>query len=324
MKGNTLVVSTFPHNFNPMLRIAVYLAFIISAASASGGIILSSKLRKKYHTEMYSALLYFQVFIFTFGLYGIWGQVILKTYLSPYIEGGTLARFTDFSMLLGLPFLVFAWLMLIRVACYISGRVCTTWFIMIFLVANFSILVTLGYFISENENSMASFLLKSYFMAMNLIYAVYCFTIILIKGNHETAYDKNDRRIIAPALASIMVIQCIPLFFYKGGTIPGLIFILVFFTGNIFLPFYISYFARISTIRPVPAENISFAEFCARYEVSPRESEIIREICNGLSNKEISEKLFISLQTVKDHTHRIYIKTNVRSRAQLMNLVAGK
>jgi len=65
----------------------------------------------------------------------------------------------------------------------------------------------------------------------------------------------------------------------------------------------------------------SFEDFCKKYEVSPRESDIIREICNGLSNKEISEKLFISLQTVKDHTHRIYIKTNVKSRVQLINLV---
>jgi DNA-binding CsgD family transcriptional regulator len=307
-----------------MLRIAVYLAFIISAASAAGGIILSSRLRRKYHSEMFSALLYFQIFIFTFGLYGIWGQVVLKTYLSPYIQGETLARFTDFSMLLGLPFLVFAWLMLIRVACYISGRACSIWFILIFLVANFSILVTVGYFISENESSMASFLLRIYFMAMNLIYAVYCSVIILIKGKGAAAFDQKDRRIIAPIMASVMAIQCIPLFFYNGEAIPGLIFILVFFTGNVFLPFYFSYFARINTVKPAPAGNIPFEEFCARYEVSPRESEIIREICNGLSNKEISEKLFISLQTVKDHTHRIYIKTNVRSRSQLMNLVAGK
>ncbi|MBW6501428.1 MAG: LuxR C-terminal-related transcriptional regulator [Bacteroidales bacterium] len=55
--------------------------------------------------------------------------------------------------------------------------------------------------------------------------------------------------------------------------------------------------------------------------MSPRETDIIREICNGLSNKEIADKLFISLQTVKDHTHRIYIKTNVKSRVQLINLV---
>ena len=67
--------------------------------------------------------------------------------------------------------------------------------------------------------------------------------------------------------------------------------------------------------------DMSLEEFCKRFEVSPRETDIVREICNGLSNAEISDKLFISLQTVKDHTHRIYIKTNVKSRVQLMTLV---
>jgi len=41
----------------------------------------------------------------------------------------------------------------------------------------------------------------------------------------------------------------------------------------------------------------------------------------SVRNIAISERLFANLQTVKDHTHRIYIKTNVRSRAQLMNMV---
>jgi DNA-binding CsgD family transcriptional regulator len=31
--------------------------------------------------------------------------------------------------------------------------------------------------------------------------------------------------------------------------------------------------------------------------------------------------LFISLQTVKDHTHRIYKKTGARNRVQLVNMV---
>jgi DNA-binding NarL/FixJ family response regulator len=100
-----------------------------------------------------------------------------------------------------------------------------------------------------------------------------------------------------------------------------MVFIFSFFAGNTFLPVYLSYGAVLTLFQDEPLVNISFDDFCKKFEVSPRESDIIREICYGLSNKEISDKLFISLQTVKDHTHRIYIKTNVRSRAQLMNKV---
>ena len=100
-----------------------------------------------------------------------------------------------------------------------------------------------------------------------------------------------------------------------------MIFIFTFFAGNTFLPIYLNYGTKLSTFEADPAKDLSFEEFCKKFEVSPRETDVVREICNGLSNKEISEKLFLSLQTVKDHTHRIYIKTNVRSRVQLINLV---
>ncbi|MCG6187779.1 LuxR C-terminal-related transcriptional regulator [Maribellus maritimus] len=71
-------------------------------------------------------------------------------------------------------------------------------------------------------------------------------------------------------------------------------------------------------------KNIDFSTFCNLYEISKREAEIILEICTGKTNKAISEKLFITLQTVKDHTHRIYTKTGVKSRVQLANLVREK
>ena len=43
----------------------------------------------------------------------------------------------------------------------------------------------------------------------------------------------------------------------------------------------------------------------------------------GKSNKEISDKLFISLQTVKDHVHNIFVKAGIKNRVQLSNLVKG-
>ena len=118
-----------------------------------------------------------------------------------------------------------------------------------------------------------------------------------------------------------MLLQCTPLLFYNSQYYLALFFTLSFFAGNIFLPVYLNYGTLLTAFEEEPVKDFSFEAFCKKYEVSPRETDIVREICNGLSNKEISEKLFISLQTVKDHTHRIYIKTNVKSRVQLIYLV---
>src|SRR5512133_3602308 len=129
-----------------MWQLITYLVFIISAAMAASGIILSLRLRNKFHTETCSALLYFQVFFYTFGFYGIWGQVVIKALLATYISAELLIRFSDISMLLGLPFLVFAWLMLIRFSMGISGRKSSNWLVLWFLLINFLLIIILGYF----------------------------------------------------------------------------------------------------------------------------------------------------------------------------------
>ena len=61
--------------------------------------------------------------------------------------------------------------------------------------------------------------------------------------------------------------------------------------------------------------------FCSKYSISPREKEVIELICEGCTNKEIAKSLFITLQTVKDHTHRIYTKVGVKNRVQLIKEV---
>ena len=44
-----------------------------------------------------------------------------------------------------------------------------------------------------------------------------------------------------------------------------------------------------------------------------RELEILRLICDGLSSKDIGEKLFISINTVETHRKRILMKLNVKN-----------
>jgi DNA-binding CsgD family transcriptional regulator len=57
-----------------------------------------------------------------------------------------------------------------------------------------------------------------------------------------------------------------------------------------------------------------------RFGLTPREREIVELICTGRTNREIAERLFISLATVKDHNYHIFRKTGVRNRVELVNL----
>ena len=50
--------------------------------------------------------------------------------------------------------------------------------------------------------------------------------------------------------------------------------------------------------------------------ITPREHEILGLIAAGLSNREIAEKLYVSENTVKTHSSRLFDKLNARRRTQ--------
>ena len=54
--------------------------------------------------------------------------------------------------------------------------------------------------------------------------------------------------------------------------------------------------------------------------LSRKEYDIVQFVSQGLKNREIADRLCISEQTVKSHLSRIFRKTNVTSRAQLVPL----
>ena len=50
--------------------------------------------------------------------------------------------------------------------------------------------------------------------------------------------------------------------------------------------------------------------------LSKREMEVLALLAEGLSNQEIADKLFVSLNTAKTHISNIYAKLNVQRRTQ--------
>jgi DNA-binding CsgD family transcriptional regulator len=304
-----------------MLQILIYMVFIISVALAAAGITISTKLRNRSPHQAFSTLLYFQVFIYAFGFYGIWGHAAIKVFLEPYIPAGLMVRIVDLLLLMGLPFLVFAWLMLMNLALDLGVKKRPGWFTAVFLTINFAALLTGGYFFVKNGAARPVSEMKLYFIIPEVLYSLAASILILSGGKGHSLVSNFDRRIIGLSISGAMIISCIPLLFYSSQLFPAIIFILAFFAGYSFIPAWLYFATLLPYSNSMDKEELSLDELCSKFEVSPRETDIIREICKGLSNKEISEKLFISLQTVKDHTHRIYVKTNVRSRVQLINLV---
>lgn len=69
----------------------------------------------------------------------------------------------------------------------------------------------------------------------------------------------------------------------------------------------------------VPAEAGPFVlnqEKLSELGITPREHEILALIAEGLSNREIGERLFVSENTVKTHSSRLFEKMGVNRRVQ--------
>jgi len=56
----------------------------------------------------------------------------------------------------------------------------------------------------------------------------------------------------------------------------------------------------------------------ANFELSDRELDTLRLISENLTNKEMAEKLFVSVNTVKTHLKKIYLKLDVNSRSKAL------
>ena len=73
--------------------------------------------------------------------------------------------------------------------------------------------------------------------------------------------------------------------------------------------------------RVVEKHAIDFEKIKKNYHLSNRELDIIKSLCQGLSNRAIGEKLFISEYTVKDHLKNIMAKMGAESRNEILALL---
>jgi len=100
------------------------------------------------------------------------------------------------------------------------------------------------------------------------------------------------------------------IFFYFSLNLPPLLY----------LRYYLRKFQpKLDSLRLIPETDLE--GFYLKYRLSKREQEIIQLMLKGKSNKDITQELFISLHTVKNHTYHIYQKLGVKNRLQLTHLI---
>lgn len=313
-----------------MTSLVFIVIFIFCLAIAGTCILISHQFISTYNTDFHRNYFYFLVAFYAFSIYAIWGHIMLYTILTDLnTRPEVLVAVTNFSSILGLPFLLISWIMLINMAYSLFGRGAgRLWFLYHFILFIMLILgIWLGYDTLSGDiissGITARYIQIAYLGIFGLINYMVFITLVKRLGNKNTVLGKEYIFVFAILLVLAFFVQALSSVFAFHGKWQLGIVILFFFGSNLFPLLYL----RVKSdyiFQPVKAENSNneiLQKIVKRYRITKRERQIMTQICMGKTNQQIADELFISLQTVKDHTHRIYSKIGINSRMQLIKLV---
>ena len=71
---------------------------------------------------------------------------------------------------------------------------------------------------------------------------------------------------------------------------------------------------------PAPADFVRDQDKLQALGITPRELQVLELIAAGLSNREIAARVFVSENTVKTHSSRVFEKLGARRRTQAVQL----
>lgn len=304
-----------------MSGILFTVTLFICLALTAGAILKILQMRKRTEENYFLYYLFFIVFISIFGFYGLWAPSFFWYSFPGADDQMTMAMINRYLTLLGIPFLMAAWFTLLKFTEEIQGRKINRLLLFILIPVTIGFLVLSGIYTKTlPENWLLSDTGKLSYVLVNLMYFFIPGITLLFLRQEETPW-RASRPVFWLGFSIILggILQTAHFFLSGFSPLNDSAGIMLYFTGMV-----IPLFAMIRSplIRKKEEEPDSdFNTFCRRFGISPRESEVVREICKGKSNKEIADTLFISVQTVKDHTHNVFVKTDVKNRTQLVNAV---
>jgi DNA-binding CsgD family transcriptional regulator len=306
------------------------LIFIPLVAGAIA-ILLAYQLMRKYQLAFVSSYFYYLVFLYIFGSYSLIGTGILEHLLgSMDADQDTIRSSRIFATLPGIPLLFLSLYALIRSFTEVLSRKLLKSISILYFILSFLGLLLYGIWAFRlfrlEQGTYHQFLEFQRWIFSGLLIGTYLalFVISMIFSRKMVFHKRKFARSSGWIYLLYMILTCSSFLLSGLHELLPFVFIIFFLSWHLipilFMSLYLAKYHNDTTTLQVNFEE-SLLSFAGKFEISKREKDVIQLICKGLSNQEISDALFISLQTVKDHTHRIFTKTGVKNRVQLTNLI---
>lgn len=314
-----------------LLQIISFAIVLVSLGAGTASILLSNNLSKEYNLNYLKSLFYNNVLTTIFGIYGLLGTLFIKMVLDDLNISKQIAETIILILpFLGFPFLVTAWYMFIKVSREITGGTLSKAFTIgyfvfqvVFFLSSWLVLLK-NYGLDGPRWEITTTALKFSFLFLFSIAYMYSYYLLYFKGSRLKSMVQRKEVLYFGHINLIVQLFAIFLFLKsENNIIISAIFLIIFFGGGIPAVLFLkSYLNKNSvSIQSHDYDQGSILTYLTKQEVSKRESEIIEKICEGMTNQQVADALFISLQTVKDHAHNIYIKLGVKNRVQMVNLM---
>jgi DNA-binding CsgD family transcriptional regulator len=313
-----------------MLSLILIVTFVFCLGMAVAAVLIGHQLITTYASEFPRYYFYYLAAFYAFAFYGLWGQILSRAVLASFdTQDATIEIFANFIPILSVPLLFVSWLMLVSMAHSLVGKAMRpAWYsahalIFIALLAGSWIAIALLEPGPEAPTTSLGLIEACAIIAIELVYYS-AFVILIVRSKDELAADRR-----VPILRFALLVFGAYVFrsLLAGLALLdlrlGALSLLAFFGANLVPLLYLRGTADrvFDAVRAEHASNQGLTQIFERHGVTRREQQIVQKICLGKTNKQIAEELFITLQTVKDHTHRIYSKVGVKSRIQLVQLM---
>lgn len=313
-----------------MVSLIFIIVFLFCLALAIATCWIAYQFTTTYNTKFHKTYFYYLISFFGFGFYGIWSQILMTSLLSSTdTDIETIKKVADFLPVLGIPFLIISWIMLAKMGYYLVQIAPKRKLIRVHLMIFISIsllIAALIFILKQNHWLFTKHIMCTeigVLLGIEFIYMAF-FSVVVLQ--YSKRYTKPYERIIKQFIllmilgllfrALLLLLHEINIWFLAAS-------LLVYFLSNFFPVFYLRQKSDL-IFTPVSADHPSEekkAILYSKFQITKREKEIIDKICQGKTNQQIADELFIGLQTVKDHTHRIYSKVGINSRLKLVQMI---